>query len=629
MKVLVVTTPIRPVPTTYPPIGTLCLLKYLRRHGFDDVELYDIDGNRPAYEEALAHIVASRPDVLGISSVVSTAYAYAKRLSLDVKKALPETLIVLGGNLAASAEILLRRTGVDLCALGEGEMVFLNVVRRAATTRTPADFADIPGLMLLDDRDRLVNTGFETPLAAEGIYDLDWDDLKHSSDIDMFVYPAFGEDGLEQVFRDDPRAYEPARRHKKETTLVASKGCVARCTFCHRWDKGIRYVPVDTLMRRIDDLIERYDVGFLQMGDENFGTHHEWLDEFCRQVAGRDLLWAVKGMRVNRITPEKIAAMKDAGCTSIVYGMESGSERMLEVMEKKVKLQHNYDALKWTVNAGLFTVVQLVIGMPGESPESIRETIEFCKFGSAIDAGQNSNDLSINYAQALPGTPLYEYGRHAGLIGEDMDGEEEYLLRISDRDAHDEETTLNFTEYPSLECQTWRLLISIEANYAYVQRYGIGNYRNMLLKDTKYFTRKPKDTGYFANPKRLVDTAVATDSVHGVQAAYELDSDAAGFPRLWTLIRRRQFGLAKICYPVLFYRLRRFLPALVVLRDYGKMPPGHNARYVGEYLSFKLGLAGKRSKFGRVDKSLRRHMNHDIGALANDSQEMALLRRGR
>ncbi len=132
MKTLIVTTPIRPSPTDFPPLGSLSLVDYLRRHGVADIEFYNIDANRPEYEAVLAHIRKVKPGVLGISAVVSTAYAYTKRLSQDVKAALPETLIVVGGNLAASAEILLRMTGTDLCVLGEGEKVFLNVVRRAA-----------------------------------------------------------------------------------------------------------------------------------------------------------------------------------------------------------------------------------------------------------------------------------------------------------------------------------------------------------------------------------------------------------------------------------------------------------------------------------------------------------------
>ena len=84
MKIIIVTTPIRPKPTAFPPFGSLALIKYLRKHGFDDIEFYHIDGNRPNYDEVLEYMEASRPDVVGISAVVSTAYEYSKKFSIEL-----------------------------------------------------------------------------------------------------------------------------------------------------------------------------------------------------------------------------------------------------------------------------------------------------------------------------------------------------------------------------------------------------------------------------------------------------------------------------------------------------------------------------------------------------------------
>ena len=103
------------------------------------------------------------------------------------------------------------------------------------------------------------------------------------------------------------------------------------------------------------------------------------------------------------------------------------------------------------------------------------------KYCNTIDPRQNPNDLSINYAQALPGTPLYEFARSKGMIGRSLEAEEAYLLSISDRDAHDEYSALNFTDYPKLICETWRPLITIENNYHYVETFGLDHYLDHLL----------------------------------------------------------------------------------------------------------------------------------------------------
>lgn len=628
MKALLVTTPIRPTPSGYPPFACLSLLKHLRANGIEDVGFFDIDGLRPSHEEALAHIVATRPAVLGISAVVSTAYAYAKKLSIDVKAALPDCLIVLGGNLAASAEIILRKTGVDICVLGEGEKVFRKIVDRADQTKRVVDFADIPGLAFVGTDGAIVNTGYETPLEADTIYDIDWQDLEQASDIGIFVYPAFdGEELQADGFKHDRRSYQRQRLGKKMTTLVASKGCVARCTFCHRWDKGIRYIPVDTVMQRIAEVVEKYDVGFLAFGDENFGTDRKWLVEFCEKIRPYDVLWRVVGMRVNRISRDVVEMMKEAGCAFIGYGMESGSQRMLDTMEKKTTIEQNREAIKNTIELGIASPVQIVLGMPGENDETVAETIDFCVYGQTVAEWQNPNDLSINYAQALPGTPLYEFGRMRGLIGQQVDDEERYLLSISDRDAHDEFSTLNFTDVADLAVQVWRPRITVEVNHAYVRKFGIDHYRRVLLNDTNYFTAAKTDRGYYANPKRLVDRGVTTDTVHEVRDKYELADAERRLPSLFKLVAKGNLGLAMICYPVLFYRLRHLLLMFVLAKNVMRGGPRYAFRSLARYLRAKLSVM-RLSNFPHSYQSLRKVMNSQ-GPLPSDSIEMLPLRRGR
>ncbi|EME69332.1 Fe-S oxidoreductase [Paramagnetospirillum caucaseum] len=630
MKALIVTTPIRPRPTSTPPFGSLAILNYLRKKGIEDVGFYHIDALRPDFDEAVRHIVAQNPRVLGISAVVSTAFSYTRRLADAVKAALPHCLIVVGGNLAASAEVLLRRSRVDMCATGEGEECFLEVVRRAESTIDPADYTDIPGLVYLNKDGQLVNTGYPPSLPASQIFDICWSDLEGAGTLDIYVYDPLCDGEEEFWLTREPRASQPHRRGKKLATIRCSKGCVARCTFCHRFDKGIRYIPVDLLVARLTELKAHHDVGFFVVGDENFGTDKRWLAEFCAKIKPLDMLWRVSGMRVNCVNPELISMMRDAGCVTLMYGMETGSEKMLQVMEKKVKLADNYNAMEWTVQAGLYTVVQLVVGMPGETTQTIRETIEFCKFAMTLAPHQNPNDLSINYAQALPGTPLYDFARSHGMIAAGLEGEERYLSQISDRDAHDETSTLNFTDQPVLTARTWRSLVTIEVNHAYVAKYGLEHYRKVLLGDTNYFKRQRKRPidGYFANPKQLVERSLAVDSLHGTQDAMELEGEAPELPSLFGLLRKRNLGLAVICYPELAYRLRRFLPLLVLLKVAGESGLGPTWRLLREWLAVKLGFVSRTQNEGSY-RSLRKLVEETASLEGLDSPAMVPLRKGR
>jgi radical SAM superfamily enzyme YgiQ (UPF0313 family) len=622
MKVMLATTPIRPIPTNFPPIGSLSIVNYLRKHGVT-VDFYHIDGIRPSYADALKHIVDARPDVLGISSVVSTAYAYTKQLALDVKAACPDTLIIVGGSLAASAEILLRRAGVDLCALGEGEKVMLNVVSRARTTRNTADFADIPGLVLLDANGKLVNTGYEKQLDRSEIYNVDWDDLEHVCDMGTYISPGVNNSKADFWFERDARAYEPHRREKMVASLPGAKGCVARCTFCHRWDKGIRYIPPELIGERIKYLIDRYNVGFLHIVDENFGTDVRWLTQFCATIKPFDILWNVAGMRVNCITPEQIEVMKDAGCVAILYGMETGSREILKVMEKKVELEDNYNAMQWTVEAGLHTVVQLVVGMPGETSKTIADTAKFAAFACSIAAHQRPWDLSINYAQALPGTPLYEFARRTKMVDPSQDGEEAYLLTISDRDAADERTTLNFTTSPYWVHQSWRKQIQLTASSAYIRKFGKQRYASMLASDTRYFARTTsEESGYFNSPKKEVERTGLSDSLHGVRTAVERTSD--DLPSLYSLMRKRQFGMAVLCYPELFAPFSKLFPLFWFLQSILTRGAGVTFRELMNWLS-----GGIRQRIPSPSLSLRKFVFNEMPALQTDSPEMDPLRRGR
>src|SRR5438034_1229555 len=108
MKIILCTTPLRPVPPNYPPFGSMALIQHLQRHGYDPI-FYDIDMFRPSFEKVIAYYKEQKPDLIAISAVVSTAYAYTNKLCLALKEVLPHTPILVGGNLAASAELLHRR----------------------------------------------------------------------------------------------------------------------------------------------------------------------------------------------------------------------------------------------------------------------------------------------------------------------------------------------------------------------------------------------------------------------------------------------------------------------------------------------------------------------------------------
>jgi radical SAM superfamily enzyme YgiQ (UPF0313 family) len=503
MKIVLCTTPIRPVPTDYPPFGSLALIQALRSAGYDPY-FYDIDGLRPSFEQVVRFFADYKPDLIAVSAVVSTAYAYVKNLSAALKEVLPGVPIVVGGNLAASAELLHKFCRVDVCAAGEGEKIIVNLARHYdARKGQPPDLAAlrrINGITFLDEKGEMVFTNYEMPLSTEEFQDPDFEILEKYSKIGNFVCDPF----LRPEFARDPRSYEPKRRGLKMSTVVSAKGCVARCTFCHRWDKGYRHLSTHVLIRRIQYLKDRYNVGFIAFGDENFGSDREKLDEFIEAVKPLDILYMVAGVRCRSVDLDLLKRMRDSGCVALYYGMETGSPRILQVMEKNATLDINMNAARWTSEAGLYTIFQLVLAMPGETNETIGETVDFINKVTVDRPEPPHKILSINYIQALPGTAAYEYARQKGYLGEGLAGEDRYLTMVSDIDAADDSKFINFTESPMLTVKSWRHRILFEAEANWYRARGWAKADTKLPsgeapKERDYYT----EGGYF-NLKKMV-----------------------------------------------------------------------------------------------------------------------------
>ena len=172
IKSIFITLPQRDLPDGTPPLGAMAVINSLRKAGYKDTILYNIDVLRPSREEAIDYIVDYNPEILCVSAPVSTGYENCKFFSLELKQRLPNVTILLGGNMAVSAEILLKKTGVDFCVFGEGEKVCCQLFDKIAKDGPRKEFYAIKGLAFLDG-ERIINTGYADELSKEEIFDID------------------------------------------------------------------------------------------------------------------------------------------------------------------------------------------------------------------------------------------------------------------------------------------------------------------------------------------------------------------------------------------------------------------------------------------------------------------------
>lgn len=589
IKNLWITLPQRDTPGTFAPYGILSVMTYLMKFGYNNMHLYHMDLERPGRQEGIEKIISYQPEILLISAPTSTCYENTKYYAAEIRKRLPNVFIILGGNLAASAEIILKKTEVDMCVLGEGEYPCLEVFDQLSVDFNNRNFRHIKGVGYLNNNGTFVNTGFPDQLPKDQMYDVDWtllgeNAIKHC--MPNFEECTKGSYAFKYWF---PQGIEEGDKHLLKTNigiLQLSKGCVARCTFCHRFIKGIRFIPPEICVTRIKELRDQYNCGVFTFGDECFGADIKWLHEFCEKVKPLNIRWSAAGVRVQHMTPEIIAMMKDAGCGSIVYGMETGSDKILQIMEKRASLQDNINAFKWTLGAGLYTIPQLILGMPGETPETIDESAEFISHFLTLNKKQNPMELSINFAQALPGTPLYEYARHKKLIGDSLEDEEAYLLHVSDRNAADGDTTLDLTGYPRLILLSWRDVVRITTYYRYVEKFGYEHYLNYVLGEKKK-------------------------------------------PNFFELLFKLKFNRMLYVYPRFVYKTRSllwfysFLNILIRKRQIKRA-----FKLFWEVMVF-YAKGGPKSVEKVEYKSLRKIVEKDLNGPGNTSEEMVELRRGR
>lgn len=483
MKILLCNLALRDKADAFPPAACTILYNFLKSAGYDPI-FYDIDVKRPSFEELYHFFMKEQFDIVGISAIVSTGYSYAKSLSQTIKRASPQTQVILGGNLAAAYEVILRKCPVDICVIGRGEETLLKLVKRyeqSGNLSASGELSNIKGIAFLDREGKCVYTGCQDMLDEKYEEQPDYEVLERFSEIDNYIF-----DPLSRYdFAYDVRARQAHRLGKKAATIFTSKGCINSCTFCHRWLRGYRVFPVEKVIACIKKLIDRYNVGFFCISDECFGENRQWLENFMNAIKPLDVLFQVGGARVSlvRKDPAIISRLKDAGMTAIYFGIESGSDRILKIMEKNATSRENLSAVKACAEAGVYSVIQLVISMPGENDRTINETIEFVK-KATVDC--DNPTLSINYLQALPGSPSYEFLRLYGLLGNGLDDEERYLVGVSNRNAADFDQYINVSEEPLSKVKLWKPKIAFQNDIHWLKRHG---WRFSGASDRKLFKK--------------------------------------------------------------------------------------------------------------------------------------------
>ncbi len=448
-------------------------------------DFYDIDMMYPTDLEIKEYLLSYQPTVIGLSAVLSTSYTQVKRISKIIRELLPSTWIVMGGNLSAVSEAVLEQTDVDLSVVGDGEDAWIKLLEYMRSVPPRVIDSDkllkINGVVFIDNNGEFQLNGFGLSTPAERLLSVDYEFLKTGCKGEPEAINNYFKN-INQVntFDLDDRALDPKRR-PMVAGVFTSKGCVARCTFCQRSTKGYRVVSLKLLEEHLVHLRDDHDVGFITILDENFGSNKAYAYEVAKLFDKYDMLWIASGVRVTSVTREDIKFYKDHGCSYMKFGVETGSQRILDLMEKKFKVDDIYNALEACIDLGVKSPVAVMVGMPGETEKTAMETGELIgRLAARMGLHPELQRFEVFYALPLPGTPLYEYGEQLGVIGKNLSDAAEFLERVADS-ATFRRYYINLNGAPMPEVLFWENLVRLEASRTF-KKYNDKPFNSELVK---------------------------------------------------------------------------------------------------------------------------------------------------
>ena len=396
MNILLINLPIN---TSYPPsvypmglgyLGAILIKKQCH------VDVLDIRLNNYDQKFVLDYLKThgAEYDLFAMSGMVTT-YKYAKWLSSQIREYSKKAVICVGGSISTAGELILKNSETNIVCLGEGEKVISDLVDALHSNKSFECVANI----LFRDGNNIVQTKHEPPM-----------------DIDLIPMPAWG---LFDMHRYASMSFMVPVKTPKITMLI-ERGCPFECTFCYRnFGRKMRCRSVDNIIEEIKIVIDRFGIGHIDFLDEIFNGNVKQVKELCSRIIAEkiNITWRCIG-RTNLLDKEILQLMFEAGCKWIGYGIESGSQEMLNKMNKKQKVADIEESIKLSRKAGMIVTGTFIIGMPGETETTIEDTRQFCIRNEIF----NKPFFPIPY----PGTLLYEYCRENNIIT----GDEKYILSL-------------------------------------------------------------------------------------------------------------------------------------------------------------------------------------------------------
>jgi anaerobic magnesium-protoporphyrin IX monomethyl ester cyclase len=358
----------------YAPLGILYLCSHLRKQGFD-VDVFDTTfSNR---EALFQHLRTETPSVVGIYANLMTRGNVVEILKV-AREAGWKTIV--GGPEPGAYALEYLQAGANYVVFGEGELTMQDLLE---AFRAGATHSSIHGLAYLDSDGNM----HETPQRAQ-IADLDsqpWP-ARHAIDVGRYV----------KTWRD--------AHGQGSVNFITARGCPYKCRWCSHQVFGQTHRRRDPLLvvDEVEWLLQTYSPDMVWVSDDVFTINHKWLRDYAAEMRRRSLHIPFECIsRADRLNPEMLDLLAELGCFRVWIGSESGSQRILDAMDRGVKVEQVQQAVALTRERGIESGMFLMWGYEGEELDDIEATIKHVSISKP-------DIFFTTVSYPIKGTPYYQ-----------------------------------------------------------------------------------------------------------------------------------------------------------------------------------------------------------------------------
>jgi radical SAM superfamily enzyme YgiQ (UPF0313 family) len=377
-----------------PPLGLAYIAAVLEENNIK-VEVVDAEVERLSWKALQKRCEESKPDVIGITSLSESRFESFKSAKI-AKQAIPNALVLMGGPHASltAEDTLANIPSVDIVVRGEGEYT---VKELCDVLETDGDLHSVDGISfrengnIIHTKNRQLIQDIDTlPLPAHHLLPLD----KYNFTLDV-----------------------PGKGKLPAMNVITSRGCPIGCTFCATskiLGKGWRARSPANIIFELEHLIEKYGTEAIFFYDDLFTMNKKRTFELCNLMIERGLdLNYICMTRVDTLDKPLLTKMKESGCYRIHYGVESGSQKILDnIVEKKIKINQVKQVSKWLDELEIIKNAFFIVSFPEETHEDVNMTLALMN--------ELGGEPSLSFLKVYPGTEIERIAKVKGVIPADF-----------------------------------------------------------------------------------------------------------------------------------------------------------------------------------------------------------------